>query len=239
MPLGSREASRVFTSTVICTAARPNTAGQRRRAMRATAGCRHSAEGAHGTPSRRSSGAGRGAGRARRPARRRRGRGSGLEAADESQHREDHREVEHGGPDRRGEEPVVGVERAHRERGQTHEEQVREHERGSGAPRGPPAAGSAAQPGAMTVTIHGATSGAEARTTQSTTWPHRTRRARGARTPRGPRGCSVSVKTGMTAVDSAPSARSRRRRFGIRKATKNASVTGPAPKARATTMSRT
>src|SRR3990170_4581315 len=43
----------------------------------------------------------------------------------------------------------------------------------------------------------------------------------------------------MKAVDSAPSASSRRNRFGMRKATKNASVRGPAPKARATTTSRT
>src|SRR5262245_43354039 len=54
----------------------------------------------------------------------------------------------------------------------------------------------------------------------------------------GPPRASVSVKTGMMAVDSAPSARSRRSRFGIRKATKNASVSGVAPKARASTMSR-
>src|SRR3970040_2335089 len=43
----------------------------------------------------------------------------------------------------------------------------------------------------------------------------------------------------MKAVDSAPSASSRWNRFGILKATKKASVTGPAPKARATTTSRT
>ena len=48
-----------------------------------------------------------------------------------------------------------------------------------------------------------------------------------------------SVKTGMNAEESAPSARRRRRRFGSRKATKKASVTGPAPNVRATTMSRT
>jgi hypothetical protein len=47
------------------------------------------------------------------------------------------------------------------------------------------------------------------------------------------------VKTGIIAVDRAPSARSRRRMLGMRKATKNASVSGPAPKALATTMSRT
>src|SRR5215510_6702963 len=41
------------------------------------------------------------------------------------------------------------------------------------------------------------------------------------------------------AVDRAPSARRRRRMLGIRKATKNASVIGPAPNARATTASRT
>ena len=42
----------------------------------------------------------------------------------------------------------------------------------------------------------------------------------------------------MMAVDSAPSASSRRSRFGIRKATKKASVSGLAPNARASTMSR-
>ena len=51
------------------------------------------------------------------------------------------------------------------------------------------------------------------------------------RTPPDCRGPGSSVKTGMTAVDSAPSARSRRSRFGMRNATKNASVTGPAPNA--------
>lgn len=54
----------------------------------------------------------------------------------------------------------------------------------------------------------------------------------------GPPWVRVSVNTGITAVDSAPSPSSRRRRFGMRKATRNASVTGPAPKAWATTMSR-
>ena len=55
----------------------------------------------------------------------------------------------------------------------------------------------------------------------------------------GVRVAAYSVNTGTTAVDRAPSARRRRRMLGIRKATKNASVTGPAPKASATTMSRT
>src|SRR2546428_526753 len=50
---------------------------------------------------------------------------------------------------------------------------------------------------------------------------------------------TYSLKTGTTAVESAPSASRRRSMFGIRKATKNASVTGPAPKTSATTMSRT
>jgi hypothetical protein len=50
---------------------------------------------------------------------------------------------------------------------------------------------------------------------------------------------AYSVKTGITAVDRAPSASRRRSMLGMRKATKKASVTGPAPKASATTMSRT
>src|SRR4030095_17132429 len=41
------------------------------------------------------------------------------------------------------------------------------------------------------------------------------------------------------AGDRAPSSRTRLSMLGIRNATKNASVTGPAPKVRATTMSRT
>src|SRR5581483_7569482 len=49
---------------------------------------------------------------------------------------------------------------------------------------------------------------------------------------------AYSVNTGITAVESAPSASRRRRMFGMRKATKKASVTGPAPKTRATSMSR-
>ena len=50
---------------------------------------------------------------------------------------------------------------------------------------------------------------------------------------------TYSLKTGTTAVESAPSASRRRNMFGMRNATKNASVTGPAPKTSATTMSRT
>ena len=95
------------------------------------------------------------------------------------------------------------------------------------------------QPGAITVTTSGATSAPRPATRQSTTMAApvtaRTRRPNAS----GPSRVSVSVKTGTTAVDSAPSARSRRSRFGMRKATKNASVSGPAPKTRATTMSRT
>ena len=95
------------------------------------------------------------------------------------------------------------------------------------------------QPGAITVTTSGATSAPRPATTQSTTMAAPvTARARRPKAS-GPSRVSVSVKTGTTAVDSAPSARSRRSRFGMRKATKNASVMGPAPKARATTMSRT
>ena len=49
---------------------------------------------------------------------------------------------------------------------------------------------------------------------------------------------TYSVNTGMKADESAPSATSRRRRFGRRNATKKASVATPAPKARAITRSR-
>jgi hypothetical protein len=47
-----------------------------------------------------------------------------------------------------------------------------------------------------------------------------------------------SVKIGTKETVSEPSARSRRRRLGMRKATKKASVAMPAPKNPATTMSR-
>lgn len=47
-----------------------------------------------------------------------------------------------------------------------------------------------------------------------------------------------SVKTGTKETVSDPSARRRRRRFGIRKATKKASVVSPAPNRPATIMSR-
>ncbi len=47
------------------------------------------------------------------------------------------------------------------------------------------------------------------------------------------------ARTGTNAWESAPSANSRRSRLGMRKATKKASVAGPAPKARAITKSRT
>src|SRR5438874_3505118 len=99
-------------------------------------------------------------------------------------------------------------------------------------------AGSDAKPGAITWRIHGAAripssvvsvsaSSASARTARSM-----------RRSSRCGRVTVYSLKTGIMAVESAPSARSRRRMFGIRKATKNASVTGPAPKVRATIMSR-
>ena len=43
----------------------------------------------------------------------------------EAHHRDDHRDVQDRGAERGGEEAVVGVERAHRERGQPHEDEVR------------------------------------------------------------------------------------------------------------------
>ena len=98
---------------------------------------------------------------------------------------------------------------------------------------------SARQPGAISATTWCESRMPSAETTQSTTMAApvaaRARRPKAAGPPR----VRVSVKTGITAVDSAPSPRSRRRRFGMRKATRKASVTGPAPKVWATTMSRT
>jgi hypothetical protein len=97
---------------------------------------------------------------------------------------------------------------------------------------------SARQPGAMIATTWCESRIPRAETTHRTTMAApvaaRARRAKAAGPPR----VRVSVKTGITAVESAPSPRSRRSRFGMRKATRNASVTGPAPKAWATTMSR-
>ena len=94
------------------------------------------------------------------------------------------------------------------------------------------------QPGAITATTWWESSTPRAETRQSTTMAApvaaRARRAKAVGPPR----VRVSVNTGITAVESAPSPRRRRRRFGMRKATRKASVTGPAPKAWATTMSR-
>jgi hypothetical protein len=48
-----------------------------------------------------------------------------------------------------------------------------------------------------------------------------------------------SDSTGTKACENAPSANSRRRKFGMRNATKKASAAGPAPKLVAITVSRT
>ena len=119
-------------TTVICTAARANTAGQRRPRDASARRDAPLGRGAERNPEPRAApGAGRGAGRAPPTSTptasamigRRQPRG-------EHEDRDDHGDVEHGGPERRGEEAVMGVERAHGERGQPHEEQVREHARG-------------------------------------------------------------------------------------------------------------
>ena len=99
--------------------------------------------------------------------------------------------------------------------------------------------GSEVQPGAMTRTIHGAASMPRTETAQSATAVAPATARSILRKPARPSCVREEVNTGMNAVESAPSARRRRRRLGMRKATKKASVTGPAPKARATTMSRT
>ena len=54
-----------------------------------------------------------------------------------------------------------------------------------------------------------------------------------------PSWCRTSVKVGTKAAVSDPSAKNLRSRLGMVKATKKASVTIPAPKTAATTMSRT
>jgi hypothetical protein len=48
----------------------------------------------------------------------------------QDEHRHDHRQVADRGPQRGGEEAVMGVERPHRERGQAHQHEVREHRTG-------------------------------------------------------------------------------------------------------------
>jgi len=60
-----------------------------------------------------------------------------------------------------------------------------------------------------------------------------------SRTPSSlPLRCMVSMKVGTNAAERAPSANSRRSRFGMRKATKNASAPVPAPRNMAMIMSR-
>src|SRR5436309_3836554 len=100
-------------------------------------------------------------------------------------------------------------------------------------------AASSVNPGAMTRRIHGApTMPTIVVTPSARIAAPSTARTMPTNSSRG-RVSTYSLKTGTTAVESAPSASRRRSMFGIRKATKNASVTGPAPKTSATTMSRT
>ena len=94
------------------------------------------------------------------------------------------------------------------------------------------------KPGAMTVTMSG-----ENRTPRNETATSRIDRAVKAISASSSASSRVlffrySVKTGTKETVNDPSARSRRSRFGIRKATKKASVERPAPKRPATIMSR-
>ena len=130
--------------------------------------------------------------------------------------------------DRAGSQEVaVGVEDAHGQRGQPHEEEVREHEAGQAHGQlarcgvreeagrhdaDDPRRGQDAQEGQ---TAAGAAASAPATA--------RSMRELSARE----RVVAYSVKTGMKADERAPSATRRRRRFGRRKATKKASVTRP------------
>src|SRR5262249_17977128 len=101
-----------------------------------------------------------------------------------------------------------------------------------------PAAGLAKNPGAMTRTIHGEattpTRVMELRSSSMTPVTLRSMRSDSARD----RVDTYPGTTGTNADERRPSATRRRRRFGSRNATKNASVATPAPKARATTRSR-
>ena len=63
-------------------------------------------------------------------------------------------------------------------------------------------------------------------------------RSSSVRTSSSDRLLRAAPRIGTKACAKAPSANSRRSRFGMRKATQNASVMGPAPKARATRTSR-
>jgi hypothetical protein len=101
-----------------------------------------------------------------------------------------------------------------------------------------PVAPLAKNPGAMTLTIQG-----EARTPRTVMAPRN--RSMNPVTARSIRSDSArervdtySVNTGTKADERAPSATRRRRRFGSRNATKNASLATLAPKARATIRSR-
>ncbi len=67
----------------------------------------------------------------------------------------------------------------------------------------------------------------------------RATRSSRARTSVSERLLRACPRIGTKAWAKAPSANSRRNRLGMRKATQKASVMGPAPKARATRMSRT
>ena len=53
-----------------------------------------------------------------------------VDVTRQQQHTGDHADVRHGGPQRRGEEAVLGVQRAHRQRRQAHQHEVREHHPG-------------------------------------------------------------------------------------------------------------
>jgi len=99
--------------------------------------------------------------------------------------------------------------------------------------------GSAPKPGAMRRTKSGAPQIPIAHTTDSITASDQKVVAASRKADGRPCCVRVSVKTGMKAAERAPSPKSSRAVFGMRKATKNASAASPAPKVWAISMSRT
>ena len=151
----------------------------------------------------------------------------------------DHRQVQEQRRQRRREVAPEGVEHAADRRRQRHQRQVPEgdpQQRGRSARRAADRRRSpapAATPAAARPAPPAASRPAAPDPSVPRVWATRSRTSAGSRVVR------YSDSTGTKACEKAPSANSRRRKFGMRKATKNASAAGPAPKVVAMTVSRT
>src|SRR5258706_12960870 len=99
--------------------------------------------------------------------------------------------------------------------------------------------GSPAKPGAVRYTISGAAAMPSAAVTRSATKSTVETQSTSARVSSGDCLLRYSARIGTKACEKAPSPNRRRRRFGMRKATKKASVASPAPKILAMKKSRT